>query len=86
MRIEDFRRAAASYKEEGAIVARCVFVHNRSRKTHTSQLVLREVRVVVYGRIGKVRYQTVLPIVGIRRQLDVGVCESRIMRLAIELA
>jgi hypothetical protein len=49
-------------------------------------LVLRKVRVVVYGRIGEVRYQTVLPIVGIRRQLDIGVCESRILCLAIELA
>ena len=86
MRIEDFHRAAASYKEEGAIVARCVFVHNRSRKTHTGQLVLREVRVVVNGGIGEVRYQAVLPIVGIRRQLDVGVCKSRILCLAIELA
>ena len=49
MRIEDFCRAAASYKEEGAVVARCMFVHNRSRKTHTGQLVLRKVRVVIYG-------------------------------------
>ncbi len=86
MRIEDSRRAAASYKEEGAIVARCMFVHNGSRKTHTSQLVLREVRVIIYGGIGEVRYQAVLPVIRVRRQFDIGVRKSCILCLAVELA
>ena len=66
MRIEDSCCSTASYKEEGAIVARCMFVSDSCRKIYALRLVLREVRVVVYGRIGEVRYQTVLPIVGIR--------------------